>query len=389
MHKSAAVFILACLVLLMSVSTPTLAGNSPLPPLPPEWVINKVIRETGGAVFTPMFAPNSIRQQLVAFSGVFNNVENKVNFRQAVNYITTSGALTETIIPLVNSRIAVLDPDFTAPGLEPRPAKIIGASYRNGQGTTVVVAIFKPDAWQCPGCEPPEKVRFYHNSTQYEEYSLYWGQYQDYGGDGRLEAVDEGALISHKFTCVAVGLEQVCWDPYSYSALRDEPTPKDLVYAAYTRAKDRYDLLVDFYVDDAVPDMVGAVNRFACAAQLRVATQFSSLSHCVPNVVFTASKSSINGQPMGIWVARNNIVMRAYTAAGVFTGNLPAGEYLVIPARPYLTTPGTPDVLFLVNTDGVNHYLIPSVVMQGFGQNPAIDEGQAAIKDGTIRFRGF
>jgi hypothetical protein len=188
---------------------------------------------------------------------------------------------------------------------------------------------------------------------------------------------------------VTVGLEQVCWDPYSYGALRDEPTPKDLAYAAYTRAKDRYDLGVDFYVDDAVPDLVGAASRAACALQLKSTQNFNVLPACVPNVVFTASKSVLSGQPVGIWVTRRDTLMRAYTAQGVFVGKLPAGEYLVMPARPHLTTPGTPDVLFLININGTNHYLIPSVVMQGFGQNPVIDEGHAAIKDGTMRSRGF
>jgi hypothetical protein len=387
--KQAVPLLITALLLVLVAVVPVLAGGEPLPAMPSQSVIDEVIRESGGVVFTPLYAPNLIRQQLVAFSGEFDNVENTVNFSQAVNYFTTSGRLTETVIPLVDSRTAILDPVFTAPGREPRPAKIIGALYQPARGTMVVVAVFKPEAWQCPGCNPPEKVRFYYDSTQYYEYSLYWGQFADYGGDGKLEAVDDGALIAHKYTCVAVGLEQVCWDPYSYSALRDEPTPKDLAYAAYTRAKDRYNLGVDFYVDDAVPDLVGAASRAACAIQLQAATQFNSLSQCVPNVVFTASKSVMNGQPVGIWVAQRNIAMWAYTAAGVFTGNLPAGEYLVMPARPSLTVPGTPDVLFLIDINGVNHYLIPSVVMQGFGQNPVVDERHAAIKDGTMSSRGF
>jgi hypothetical protein len=174
MSRFKVIIVIQLLMLFLGMQlTPSVANGEPLPPLPSPSVIDKVIRETGGAVFVPLYTPDVIQQQLAAFSGTFDNVENRVDFWQAVHYITTSGRLTETIIPLLNSRTAVLDPDFNAPGAELRPAKVIGATYQAGRGTMVVVAVFKPEAWQCPACEPPEKVRFYYNSTAYYEYSLY------------------------------------------------------------------------------------------------------------------------------------------------------------------------------------------------------------------------
>jgi hypothetical protein len=146
---------------------------------------------------------------------------------------------------------------------------------------------------------------------------------------------------------------------------------------------------VNFYVDDAVPDLIGATRRTRCAQQLQSAQLFHNLASCDPNLVFTSSKTVVAGQPMAIFVVTENNDLKTYRADGTYTGMLPVGEYLVVDATPQITTPNAPGVLFLVNLNTVNHYLITSRVLQGFGDNPAIDERYAGIKDGFIRPRAF
>lgn len=369
---------------------PTLANGQPLPPLPPQAVRNAVLAQTSGAQFTVVGTPASVRSQFAAFSGVFENAETNLAYGQAVHYINTDGTIQEMLIPLKNSGEVRLDANMTAPGSESRPGIIIGATYQPSRGARAdmyIVAVFKQGEAGCRSCAP-EKVRFYYSNTGYYEYSLYHGRFVDIGGDRALEDIDEGALIAHKYSCLAVGLEQVCWDPYSYSALRQESEPKDIVYEAYSDFKDIYDLQVDFYVDDAVPDLLGRSLRQSCASALSSATTFSNLSACVPSVVFTSSKTLVSGQPIAIMVVQTPVDTRTYDVNGNFVGALPVGDYLVMDGMPNITTPGAPTLLFLVNRDTQNHYLIPSSVQQGFAQNVVSDERFAGIRDGLMSWRG-
>jgi hypothetical protein len=326
-------FILGFLIGLALLPRLTSAGGRPLPPVPPQSVLNQVIAG-GGPIFTPLYAPNVVFSHLRDFSGAFDGVENLISVQQAVNYITTGRRLTEVVLPLRDSRTAVLDPNFTAPGTEPRQGKIVGALFQPSRGTTmVIVAIFKPNQ---PN-QAPEKVRFYYNSTQYHEYSIIYGVFRDHKNDRVIEAVDDGAVIAHDLSCVTVGLEQVCWYPYDHNIVRDEPAAKDIAYAAYTRFKDIYNLRGDFQVDDAVPDLIGQNVRAACANQIMNSTSFSYLSACNPNLVFTASKKVEYTQPIGIWVVRAPADLKAYTTTGQHVGMVPIGEYLVIDATPSIT----------------------------------------------------
>lgn len=348
-------------------------------------VVRSVVNQTGGSTFTPMGVSSAIQAQLYAFGGVFSGVT--LESSQAVHYIDVLGNLRETVIPVAGLRDAVLDPDMTAPGAETRPAKIVGAVHQPYRGTMWVVAVFKPNAASCPDCEPPEKVRFYYTATDYHEYSIVWGTFFDAKGDHKLEPVDEGAVISHKRSCISVGLEQVCWEPDSYSDVRDEPTPKDIAYDAYTRFKDRYDLRVDFYVDDAVPDILGLQQRSNCANYLANATTFTGMAACYPNVVITSAKETKPNQPIAILIVAAAADIRTFDTAGNFIGQLPVGEYLVMNAENASSIPGTPTALFLVNGDGTNHYLIPSMTTQGFGYNSSYDARVAGIRDGFAHYR--
>jgi len=363
---------------------PSLAGSEPLPPIPGSTILNKVISETGGPTFTSLSIPNLFRYQLAAFGGTFDRVENILDYDQAVSYFDRSGNLMELAIPLKDNGRSVLDPDLTAPGQNPMPGKIVGALWQRGRGLVVMVALFQ----QGGSTLPPTSFRFYYNSFQYWEDGLIYSQFVDYFNDGRLEGVDQGGLIAAYNTCVSVGLEQVCWRPYSFEQTRDQMV-KDQTQAAWVRANSRYAFSTNFVVVNSVPDLIGATRRSNCANQLRNAYVFNRLSSCVPNLVMTNSATLTPGQPVGIWVVNAEADLKAYRSDGTYTGLVPVGEYLVIDATPNLNSPGQVGVLFLVNINSDEHYLIPSVKMQSFGSNSQITEWQVAIKDGTIGFRGF
>jgi len=363
---------------------PSLAGNEALPSIPSNVILNKVVSQTGGPTFTPLNVPGIFKSQLATFSGALDKVENKLEFSQAVSYFDRSGNLLELAIPLKGNGVAVLDPDLTAPGQNPMPGKIVGAIWQRGRGLMVMVALFQ----QGGNTLPPTSFRFYYNSTQYWEENLMYSKFVDYFNDGRLETVDQGGLIASYNSCVSVGLEQVCWRPYSFEQVRDQMV-KDQTQAAWDRAKNRYALSTSFTVVDSVPDMIGGTRRSNCANQLLNATSFASLSNCRPNLVMTHASTLTAGQPIGIWIVNAPADLKAYRSNGTYTGSVPVGEYLVIDASPNLSSPGQVGVLFLVNINSNDHYLIPSVMMQSFANSNQIKEWQAAVKDGTIGFRGF
>lgn len=363
---------------------PTSANPPSLPSLPSPSIVDFVVNQTGGSVFTPMYAPPSIMTPAQNFGGVFAGIG--LDSSQTVHYFDTRGTLRETIIPVSGLANQVLEADMIAPGKEPRPGKVLGVVYQPSRGTMWVVAVFKPD---CPTCDPPEKIRFYRAADKYREYSIVWGQFFDSNGNQLLEAVDQGAMITHDLSCISVGLEQACWEPYNYSQVREEPRPKNLAYNAHTRFKDRYDLSVDFYVDDAVPDLLGRAQREQCASAIAGANNFNNLNACRANVVISSAKESVPNQPIAILVVRFAANVRTYDQHGNFVGALPPGEYLVMNAQSGSAAPGTPTALFLVNADGVNHYLVPSMVTQGLAYNSSYDTRVAGIRDGFAFYRCF
>lgn len=370
------------------------ATGIPLPTLPPQSVIDTVLAATGGAGFTALDAPNTVINTLATFTGVFANVQNTLDRTQAASYLDTNGALLETVIPIANSASAVILPMITLPGGGSPPGMIIGATFQPsrpaGRQVMVIALVFKKNAFSCisvDDCKDPKKIRFYYNSTQYDEYDLKKKNYIDTDGDGGVEWIDEGASLSQDFSCVTLGLRQVCWEPSS-SALRQTPTPRDIANTAYSHFSSIYNLSVGFEIDDAIPDLLGLSRRTACSTQLMAATSFSSLSSCHPNVVFTASTSVVFTQPIGIFVVTEAIDLRAYNTAGTLVGTLPIGEYLVIDATPTISAPGAATVTFLVNADTLNHYLIPSTRTQGFGLGDS-DPRQAGIRDGFMSFVGW
>jgi hypothetical protein len=377
--------VVTLLMIMLGVAVQPAVAAAALPPLPPQAVRDYVLSQTNGAQFTPIGTPTTIQSQLVGFNGPFDGVENLVDYSQAVHYITSTGKLTETVIPLRNSGSHLMRPNLTTP--DGFPGKIIGVLFQPSRGVMVIVGTYKSMPGGT-GAAQPDKIRFYSSSTQFTAVSYNWGSFVDINNDNQLEAFDEGAVIADEFSCVAVGLKQLCWDPYSYATVREGTGPKTLVTNAFNHLRAIYNFNVDFYIKDSVPDLLGRTLRQQCAAQISSATSFNSLSSCTPSVVFSASKTLVSGQPIAIMVVQTSADVRTYDTAGYFIGALPAGEYLVMDAMPQLTQSGQASLLFLVNADGVHHYLIPSTVQQGYGQSTAIDERYAGIRDGLMSWRG-
>lgn len=376
--------VLTLFVLFMGVAVqPVAAERMPLPALPPGAVRNSVLSQTNGAQFTPIGVPPAVNTWLNAYGGAFSEAENLFDLSQAVHYVTHDNQLTETVLPLRNSGSKNLRFNMTAPGRNPKPGRIIAALFQPSRGMMIVVAVYKDE-----NATKPDKLRFYYNDTLYFESGIKLGNFLDINGDRRLEAVDEGSLIASKLTCVAVGLKQVCWEPYNRDLVRSG-TSRTLATDAYENLRGVYNISVDVFEDDAVPDLYGRANRTACANQMASATTFDNMTACAPTAVFTASKSLVAGQPIAIMRVLMPVDVRAYTAQGAYVGTLPAGDYAVMDGMPNRTDPGEPTLLFLVNADGVNHFLVPSVVQQAFGRSDLIDERRAALRDGLMSWRGI
>jgi hypothetical protein len=384
MKKLTVLLALLATTLLLSVAGPVFAGTTPLPALPPQWLIDKVINETGGPTFYPVGAPDSLYTALIPFGGALDNIENNLDNFQAVNYIATNNYLYETVVPINGSRWASLTPNMTAPGSPAAPGRIIGATYQRGRGAMVIVATFTD--WSSTN---PNGLRFYYDSTQYFSATLVVGTFLDPNGDRVLEPPDVGAVISDRYSCIAIGLLQVCWVPYSTDQLRDAIAVRGLLNNANSAAQSRYNLTATFGLNDAVPDMIGKNRREWCRADFGVNLLTAPMGGCQPNLAFVHATTTVVGQPIGLWVVRNWAELKAYDMAGNYWGWLPPNSYLVMDATPNRNIPGQVGVLMLVDIYGSEHFLIPSNIVQGFGQSRILNQWEAAIKDGMLRSRGF
>ncbi len=372
------------LFLVMSVAAPVFAGSEPLPSLPPQWLTDKVINETRGPTFTEIWAPEGMWNRLAAFGGVFDLLEWHADWAYSVSYISTTAYLYESVVPFRWPEWSWLEPDITAPGSPSAPGQIIGVTYQRGRGVMPIVATFP--SWSST---TPTGLRFYYTNTQYYSATPVVGQFSDPDWDQRLNAADAGAVISDKYSCLAIGLRQVCWAPYSTSQLRDADAVRNLLSVAYNAAQLRYNITVTFGLSDAVPDLIGVSHRTACDRALETESLTQQFPGCWPNLAFVHANQAIAGQPIGLWVVREAAQLKAYNLSGAYLGWVQPNTYLVMDATPTRTTPGQVGVLMLVAVVGNQHVLIPSNVMQGFGQSDVINEWEAAIKDGTLRFRGF
>lgn len=384
MRPKIIVLSLITVLIFTSLAAPVLAGSEPLPPLPPKWLTDKVIHETRGPTYTEIKGPQAMWLALTAFDGVFEFIEWNLDWDNSVNYISATAYVYESVVPFYWPEWSNLKPDITAPGTPSVPGQIIGATYQRGRGTMPIVTTY-PN-WNS---NTPTGLRFYYTNQLYYSAHPIVGQFFDPDWDQRLNSSDTGAVISDRYSCLAVGLRQVCWSPYSTAQLRDSDAIRALLTPAAALAANRYQLSVTFDLYNGVPDLIGKERRISCSRELERKTLMVPLPGCLPNLAFVHTNQAVVGQPIGLWVVTTRAQLKAYDMSGSYLGWVPPNVYLVMDATPDRQRPGDIGVLMLVAVNGDQHLLIPSNIMQGFGQSNVIDEWEAAIKDGTMRSRGF
>jgi hypothetical protein len=385
--KRAGVFI-AIMLLMALMLQPSFAvqpsqevAKPPLPAIPDEAAVNIVITDTGGANFTPLTVPTAILTELAAFGAPFTDAI--LDPVQAVNFIDSTGTLRESVIPVAGLETATLAPAFVTPGESPKQGMVIGALYQPGRGAMWVVVTFSDDA-----IPVPTHVRFYHKPKKYYQQGVKIGTFEDDNGDFQVDPADAGAVISFKRSCITVGLNQVCWVPYSKPVVREVGRPTLKVSMTVAKFRTKYKFTGIISSKTAIPDIIGQDEREACAAYLATATVFSKMAACKPNVFLAASTETVDGQPIALLVARTDLDVRTYDATGAFVGQLPQGKYLVLNTYAADTNAGTPTALFLVGMNG-STYLIPSRIMEGFGTGAVGNTGHAGLRDGFARYRMF
>lgn len=380
--RLSAYFTLAMLVILLNA--PLHAKNGTLLPQPPSGdIIDQVIAQTGGPTYTALKTPKNIKQSLKTFGQPFEGIHQWVSKKDAISYIATGGVIKEVVLPLKDSGSQLLEPNMTAPGLVQQPGKVVGAVYQPLRGTMALVVTFKAN-------NKPDKIRMYYTNTDYYEYAIEKDKFSKHPSG----TLDEGAILSYNLSCVTVGSHQICWQVDVNSGVREGIYPGEQIAAAYERAKTNYDLKTKFFIDDAVPDLIGNLTRANCAAALETAdllngAEAPALAACDPNLYVSASQAKKDDEPIAIWVVDAIAELKAYTYEGAFVGYVPVGEYLVVNVTPQTTTPGDIGVLMLVNINSDQHYLIPSIRIQQFADKKKPKPQVAAIKDGATWYYGW
>jgi hypothetical protein len=389
--KRSAWSVVAVLLCVLSLQTTISrsALKAPLPTPPSQEVIDSVIAATDGAQYTPLYMPSSVLDQLNSFSEPFTGIT--LDAGQAVHYITTKGNLLETLVPVAGLGTKTLTPDMIAPRKKPKPGKpvqperpgmVIGAWFQPELGPRWIVVTFKDNS-------ELDKIRFYKPNGNFSETALVRGKFKDDFGNGQVEQVDEGAIISDKRSCITVGLDQVCWKPVNHALVRDETKPAKRAKKIEKKFANLYELGVNFDEKNAVPDLLGRIQREACAAFLNGTTSFNAMDACKANAILAAAKNADADDPIALLILSSEADVRTFDTAGnPINLPLPAGSYLVLPTPVTSTEAGTPTVLFLVGLNG-SSYLIPSSVMQGFGEGSIGNTAQAGIRDGFARYRMF
>lgn len=383
------ILMLAASGLVAPLAAGAAAGQDPLPPMPSEAIRNAVIQASGGVSMTSLGMPAALSVAFSRFSmAPFNSVT--LDAAHIVHYIDFKRADRQILIPRIDSATLELRANTTSPD-DNKPAMVIGGYYDWTYGPRMVLAIFpntKPDT-------KPSQVRLYTvDATGTLSYDTpYKGSYLMFKGvNGQLSSGDVGALIAAKQACYALGLDQLCLE--AKNQLR-EMNLVSLVQAALQDTAKVYDFdTKQFDNKQSVPDIVGVNSRLACRVAMQATLNMNDAlpPSCNPNIVFTASKTVKPGDPVALFNVIGPNDMKAYDLQGNLVGSLPIGSYLVVDATPsnVSRTPGNVSVFFLINADKVNHFLIPNVFIEGFGDGIlGKSEQVAAIKDGTTSGWGF
>ncbi len=377
LHRIRILSLLIAIVVSITLGSTSVYAAQGLPPLPSEAIRNAVIQKSNGPVHSPLGIPAFINTGLAQFNGtplggiVFDAI-------QPVHYFDLSNTIRQSLIPRAGSSTMTLAPNTVTPD-DSQPAEIVGASYDITTGVSILVASWTNNH---PG-QNIDKLRFYHVNNGTLSYTTpYSVQTSRFNGvNGQASPGDIGALIATQQTCLAIGLDQVCFQ--SKPTLRDSSIA-NLVDQARNALSNAYQYQANFNHAEAVPDIIGGDKRAQCAAALSNLSTPSSIPACQPDVLYVASDHPVSGQPVGMMNVLVSNGIATYDVNGNYVGQLPVGYYLVLDATPSNVnpTPGTDSVLFLVSADTHTQFLIPTQAIEevGAGSNKQI----AAIKDASM-----
>jgi len=407
MIKGAAGFCLTLLLIIAlclpgSIKPGNAQGNGqPLPALPDRSVLDKIVKETGGPGITPLGVPSPISNQLLTMAIMLNAglISGKNNLQadqffdipHAVYFVSLDSGLKSILVPMVNLSSAQLASNMQTP--DGVPAFMLGGAFAFDSGPMMLVV-----TWKDNNSKKPSELRVYtltNGALKYSTpYKLFYRQFKG-TKEGKVAPGDQGIILAARETCFAVGLDQVCYSPDKQDKQAD-PKAAAALSDAVTALSKVYTFTAKIDADGALAEIAGTNWRTQCAAKLASATaipSMASITECSATMAFAGVSDVQPGQPIGAIHLVKDIQQPAYDLKGNNVGKLPAGNYLIVDATPDLTDAGTPAVLMLVNADGKTHFLLPSQVIEGFGDSDDKDnnsrKGQAGIKDATVGAHGF
>lgn len=353
-------------------------------------VVNQIIAQTSTRAFAAIGAPAAALDTIRRGQAGARLAE-LADAAAAVSVFRPGLGLWKTILPTRGLGRANLTPDAQTPD-DNRPSRLVGTVFEPGIGARQVVVV-----WGADPNGKPEEVRFYDANNQRvadPDYSRLVVRQLRGDGSGSAAPIDQGVLVAARETCYTVGLQQACVAPDTFT-----PDAESVARAtdAATLLSAAYSFNVEFDLDGAVSELVGARPRQACARSMGAlrSDNTRAVRGCDVNLVFTGVLEQKDGQPIGLFNVLSNADLDVFDLQGKPANRLPAGAYLVVDVTPpdARAKPGSPGVLLLANADGRSHFLLPSRVMEGFGatDDPGAQSrrGQAAIKYGVIGAQGF
>lgn len=389
MRRRNGFFILAILVaatLALPLSTNAQGGWPSVDPA----VVARLMEPTAPRAFAAVGAP-AAALETIRRGQVGARLAELADTEAAVSVFRPGLGLLKTVIPTRGLGRANLTPDAQTPD-DNRPARLVGTVFEPGVGARQVVVV-----WGADPNGKPEEVRFYDANNQRiadPDYSRLVVRQLRGDGSGFAAPIDQGVLVAARETCYTVGLEQACIAPETFV-----PDAESVARATDAAAllSEAYSVDVEFDLDGAVSELVGARARQACARSLGAlrSDNTRAVRGCDVNLVFTGVMEQKDGQPIGLFNVLSNADLEVFDLQGKPANRLPAGAYLVIDVTPpdARAKPGSPGVLLLANADGRSHFLLRSRVMEGFGaaNDPDAEtrRGQAAIKYGVLGAQGF
>lgn len=394
------------LIMLLYVAGSTRPGNAqgsgqPLPALPDRAISDKIIKATGGPTLTPLGVPAPITNQFLSLAIILDHdlitgkksltADQFFDLPHAVYFANLDGGLKSVLVPMLNLSTTQLAPSMQTP--DGVSAMLLGAVFSFDSGPSMLVL-----TWKDSNAPKPSDVRVYtlvNGTPQFTTpYKVFYRKFKG-NKNGKVAAGDQGLLVAARETCFSVGMDQVCFSPTKQDKQAD-PKAASSLNDAVTALSKTYNITAKIDVDGALSEIAGPGVRTACAAKLAQATAaptIPKISECAITMIFAGVSDTQAGQPIGALSLLKDIDLPAFDLQGNPVSKLLAGNYLILDATADLTDPGTPGVLMLVNADGKNHFLIPSQVIEGFGDSDDKDansrKGQAGVKDATVGAHGF